>query len=122
MNGDPEQLLVQIRTDGPAVCVVLRGELCLAASPTVDRLLRDLPAGDVVLDVSDVTFCDSSGLSTLVGAHRRARLAGTAVTLRGPQGPLLRMLRMTGVDVLFDVEAADGAAHVADLPTGGAPA
>ena len=82
--------------------VALRGQLTF----TTAARLSDEPAvpatsADVVLDVSELTFCDSVGLAALIGASRRARRHGGTVTLRGAQRSLLRLLQVSGVHSLF---------------------
>ncbi|HXV92542.1 MAG TPA: STAS domain-containing protein [Pseudonocardia sp.] len=98
---DPNDLLrVETTADGLA----LHGELtyCSAGllSAHLDGLI-DAARPRLVLDVSGIGFCDSLGLSTLIGAQHRARRHGGGVTLRGVQGPLRRLLDLTGVDMLF---------------------
>ena len=67
----------------------------------------------LVLDVGRLQFCDSVGLSALIGAQRRADLAGGRMILHGVHGMLERILRMTGAGVLFTI-VAGGAPDCAD--------
>ena len=51
----------------------LTGELDMAASPTLRRVLHDLQStgsGEIVIDLQGLVFLDSMGLSALVEAHR----------------------------------------------------
>ena len=64
--------------------VTIRGELGIAAVPALrEQLLVLLASGAdrIVVDLSRVTFCDSSGLAVLVGAGRRAGLLGGVLRL-----------------------------------------
>ncbi|WP_214406668.1 STAS domain-containing protein [Pseudonocardia lacus] len=94
---------LRVGVDPSSGVVALVGELTFTTVPTLDDLLREhLPAHpDVVLDVTGLTFCDSAGLSALIGATRRADLVGGGVTLMGLPAPLVRLLRLTGVEPLF---------------------
>jgi anti-sigma B factor antagonist len=70
------------------VHVVLRGELDLSTVGKVqeelDRIEQSAPA-TVVLDLSKLSFLDSTGLRCLVTADERARQAGRRVVLvKGP--------------------------------------
>lgn len=58
---------------------------------TFARLLR---AGHptIVVDVTDLAFCDSSGLWTLLTGRRQAEKRGGAMRLVGVHGPLARLL------------------------------
>jgi anti-anti-sigma factor len=48
----------------------------------------------VVLDISDVSFTDSTGLAALIGARRRARSAGATLHVRGAQGQTRELLML----------------------------
>lgn len=79
---------------------------------------------DVVVDITEVPFLDSVGLGVLVGALRRARLAGGVVRLAGPDALAATVLRVTGMVKVFrnypDVTSA--LAHPHDLPGPSGPA
>ena len=64
----------------------------------------------LILDLSKVTFCDSSGLSLFIDLHRQTGAGGGWLRLAGPQADLRSMLRVTHLDHLFalydTVEAA----------------
>ena len=64
-------------------------------SATVNGQLRDGP-GRLVLDLADVTFCDSLGLGTLVVLSRTARVQQTYLVVRNPSPFFIRMLDVTG--------------------------
>ncbi|MFD7736223.1 STAS domain-containing protein [Kitasatospora phosalacinea] len=96
-------------TAGPpgATVLHLRGDLDhdnereLAA--TVDEALAR-SSGTLVLDVSAVTFADSSTLRTLVLAQQRMEAADGALVLLGPLGPAFRrLLEITATDGYFTV-------------------
>jgi anti-sigma B factor antagonist len=70
---------------------------------SVDRLRAVVgPAcggGDeVLLDLSAVDFCDSTGLGTLVWLHRQATGAGGRLLLAAPRRPVREILKISGVD------------------------
>jgi anti-sigma B factor antagonist len=104
MTVDPDvQLIVEPLGDG---VVQVRGELDIR---TCDRLERVAGAeadrgGKVVLDLSELTFCDSTGLSGLVRLHRRAQAAGGTLVLRSPAPRVRNLLDLTGLDRLFPIE------------------
>ena len=54
--------------------------------------------GTVVADLSRTQFCDSSGLHTLLAAHKRATTAGGDMLLVIPGNAVLRVFTITGVD------------------------
>jgi anti-anti-sigma factor len=64
------------------------------------------PSAAPVVDLSGVTFIDSTGLGALMRAHQRLRRQGRALALICPAGPARRALEVSGlVGVLPIVEA-----------------
>ncbi|MFJ4868589.1 STAS domain-containing protein [Streptomyces sp. NPDC088757] len=55
----------------------------------------------LVLDMSGITFCDSSGLNTLLRLNRHTQAGHTALTLVAVPGQLRRLLRITGTDTVL---------------------
>ncbi|WP_305785352.1 STAS domain-containing protein [Symbioplanes lichenis] len=55
----------------------------------------------IVLDVGRVTFCDSSGLSLIVGLHRRAAASGGVLRVACAQGIVLTALQISNLDRLL---------------------
>ncbi|HWT22941.1 MAG TPA: STAS domain-containing protein [Solirubrobacteraceae bacterium] len=99
-------------TEG-AVRVAPRGELDLQHAYAFDEELRRVEARQpscLVLDLRDLRFLDSCGVSRLVAARRRAMRAGRRLLLvRGPVA-VQRLLALTAVDELFET--------VTDVPVG----
>lgn len=58
---------------------------------------------EIVVDLSDLSFCDSSGLTALIHAQRTAAEHGRRVVLRTPPPQVRRLLEMTGADALFPI-------------------
>ena len=116
-----EPLRVESRTEGRTVHLGLVGELTHATVPLFDEHVLGGAAGGhphLALDVGRLQFCDSVGLSALIGAHRRAALAGGRVTLRGVHGSLQRMLHLTGVGELFTILSAHDCTDALDTADG----
>ena len=88
------------RADNHAL-VLLRGELDSSTAGQLYEQLSELTRDGVVhvaLDLSELEFMDSTGLSTLVKAHQRAEETGQEFGLvRGPQ-QVQRLLSLTGVE------------------------
>lgn len=63
------------------------------------------PDGTVIVDLSRVTFMDSSGLSMLLRFAEGVRADGEGtVVLRGANGVVRRLLTLTSMDTIFDLE------------------
>jgi anti-sigma B factor antagonist len=67
----------------------------------------DRHAGSVLLlDLSEVTFVDSTGLGLLIGVARRMREGGGEVRLRGCRRSVRRVLSVSGLDAVVAVDDA----------------
>jgi anti-sigma B factor antagonist len=92
---------VEVLNEGRASVISVSGELDLASSAALDEALTRATESDaeqLVLDLRELEFMDSTGLSTLVKAHQRAEEAGKQFGLvRGPQ-QVQRLLSLTGVE------------------------
>lgn len=87
--------------------VVVSGELDVGSAPTLLRYLLDLMTGPIetiTLDLHDLSFIDSSGLKALTAARADAEAAGITLTLRDVAAQPRRVLELTGLDELFDVD------------------
>jgi anti-sigma B factor antagonist len=94
--------------DGRAV-IVVRGELDLATAPELDAAVTEaLDAGqDVVVDLRELAFMDSTGLRVLVAAHARVERADAGpsflVVRPLPGAPIQRILAISGVESVLDL-------------------
>jgi anti-sigma B factor antagonist len=75
---------------------------------TVDRLEAAVndelrPGVTVLLDLADLTTCDSTGLGALVRLHRRAERLGGKVALRSPRPHIADLLAMSGISKVLEV-------------------
>jgi anti-sigma B factor antagonist len=107
----------------PEEClVVLGGDIDMAVAhefaEQVATGLAECPdhASTVVVDLSGVTFLDSSGLGAIVEIRRHAIEHGQTVMLRGPDDRVLRVLELSGIDSLFEVEPAETEAGIEQAP------
>ena len=74
------------------------GEIDSHTSTRLDQALAALGSDQaIVIDLSQVTFVDSSGLRVIVAVHNRVDQAGGALTLRDPSEAVLRLLEITGL-------------------------
>ena len=93
--------------------VTLSGEVDIAAAPPLrEALIAAAGDGtsDVIVDFAGVEFIDSTGLGVLVGALKRARLAGREFVLCGLSTTTTKVLEVTSLTKVFtiaaDIEAA----------------
>jgi len=97
------------------VHLVLRGELDLSTTEKVDTELRRVEESYppvVVLDLSGLTFLDSTGLRLIVTADQRARQSDRRLTIVKGPATVQRVFSITKLDERLDMvdDAADAAA------------
>ena len=86
----------------------ISGDLDIACVPVLrEQLLGVLGphANRIIIDLSGVTFCDASGLALLVGIGRRARLLDGVLRLAAPAPSAATVLRLSGLDLHFQIFA-----------------
>jgi anti-anti-sigma factor len=106
-------LTLSVRNQDGYIITAISGDLDIACVPAVrEQLLGTLGphASRMVVDLSGVTFCDASGLAVLIGASRRAWLLGGVLRLAAPAPPVAAVLRLTGLDLQFEIFATVPAA------------
>lgn len=111
-------LTVQHPRPGLAIAMVV-GDVDVQTAPTLhSEALEIIQHGHprLALDLAQVGFCDSAGLSALIRLWHAARAAGGSLSLAAVPDRLMRMLTLTGVDSLVPIHAtaADAAAAMAD--------
>ncbi len=81
------------------------GELDLGTAPGFGQALRGVieRGRDVVVDLSDVTFIDSTGLSAVLEGVHTARQAGTRAAVVATDDRVVRLFALTGADTVVPV-------------------
>ncbi len=69
--------------------------------------LKSTDATILVIDLTDVTFMDSTGLGALVTIGNAARSLSKELSLRGVSQRVRKLLAMTGLDTVFTIEPVD---------------
>ena len=103
-----ETLTIDVTTagDGNIQLFGLGGSLDIATSPSLRATLMeaaDRAKHEIVVDLTQLEFLDSTGLGALIGAHKRAAEHGGSVRLVAQEGQILRLLRITGLLDVFSV-------------------
>jgi anti-sigma B factor antagonist len=89
-----------VRNADETAVISVAGELDLASSPALEEELERVAQSDakvVVVDLSNLEFMDSTGLSVLVRAHQRAEENGRRLGLVNGSQQVQRLLTLTGV-------------------------
>jgi len=95
----------------------LEGEVDLHVSPRVERSLASIIAKrpeHVVVDLSGVTFIDSSGLAVLINARQDVREYDGKLTLAGINKNVRSIFEMARLDQFFLIDSRDDELLAAD--------
>ena len=99
---------------GWALVCRLAGELDLSSADQVRRAVDGAMArhgvSDLVLDLSEVSFLDSSGVGVILGRYRRTRESGGRMVLVAPPERLRPVLELAGILQLVPAAASVGEA------------
>jgi len=102
--GTNETLHVHVAPDG---AIVASGDIDVAGGPILDATIVEQEATvggrAIVIDLTDVTFIDSSGLRSLLAASRRAEERSSVIVLRSPSASVQRLLEITGTTAQFEI-------------------
>lgn len=89
--------------------IYLSGELdqheAQQTSACIAELLDEYLPRDCVLDLSDLSFMDSSGIAVIVKANRHIRTIGGRLWVENPVKQVLRVIDAAGLDRMIPVES-----------------
>jgi anti-sigma B factor antagonist len=86
--------------------IAVRGEIDLFTAPELKQALTEaVEAGDyrVVIDLTDVSFLDSTALGVLIGAVKRLRSRGGALAIVNTETSIAKTFEITGLDQIFTI-------------------
>lgn len=99
-------LNVSTRQQDDHVVVATTGEIDLHTAPRLQADLAELMqdgSARLIVDLSGVEFCDSTGVNVLLAAMRRAHEQNGSLSLVSPQAAVRKVLGITGLDSVFPV-------------------
>ncbi|SDL74406.1 STAS domain-containing protein [Nonomuraea jiangxiensis] len=103
MTEPHQRLMINVRAEPPPQVVALRGALdwttAADAERVLDRAFQAQREGELImiLDLSELRFCDSTGISCLIRIQQRIDEAAGTLVVAGLQGKPEELLRRTGV-------------------------
>jgi len=113
---EPRFLTVERDVDDRTTIVAVDGEIHVSTAPEFSSVLATtIESGRVqlVLDLTDVSFIDSTGLSVLLNALRSVTRAGGRMAVVCSNPTVLRLFEITRLDTTFDLHAGADAALAA---------
>ncbi|MFD6888526.1 STAS domain-containing protein [Streptomyces sp. NPDC059957] len=115
-----QHLTLLTRTSSAGTVIELAGALDYHTAPEVRAALPALelrPGQQLTLDLGDVTFCDSSGITALIAARNHALAARATIALAAVPDRVSRIFRVVGLDRVFATHPTAEAAEAAWRPT-----
>jgi len=94
---------LDIHKQGGQTIVALEGEIDFHSSPVLrERVLKLLDQGtDLIVDMTQVSFIDSSGIASLVEGLQHARGQKRQLSLAGVGETPMQVFRLTKLDTVF---------------------
>jgi anti-sigma B factor antagonist len=111
-----QQLAVDITRMDATDLVTVSGELDMASALGLAGPLTDIAHdgdGSVVIDLSGLSFMDSTGMSVLLNARRRLTRQGRGMLVICPAGPVMRVFELTSMVETLRVHPSREAAMAA---------
>ncbi|MBL1288704.1 STAS domain-containing protein [Streptomyces sp. NPDC057067] len=115
-----QHLTLHTRTTPAGAVVELAGDLDHRTAPEVRAALPRLgirPGQQLVLDLTGITFCDSSGITALIAARNYALAAEATIALAAVPDRVSRIFRIVGLDRVFPTHPTAQAAQDSWQPT-----
>lgn len=106
-----------MRTEAGVPVLGVAGEVDVFTAPEFkDAINEAIESGlvDLVIDLSQVSYMDSSGFGILLSATKRVRPKGGSINLVGSNEAIERMMKITRLDTVFNLYKTvdEAAAHV----------
>lgn len=93
---------------GEELVIRLFGEIdhhsAVSVRSEIDGLIFEVRPRRVILDLSRVSFMDSSGLGLIMGRYSLAKQLGGALLLRSPTSAVMRILSLAGMERIVRIE------------------
>ena len=96
------------KIDDGVLEIKLTGEIdhhsAVSVRADIDGLIFDLRPSKVILDLSEISFMDSSGLGLIMGRYALIKDFGGTLTLRTPTVAVMKILSLAGMERMIKIE------------------
>ena len=96
------------KSDNGVLEIKLMGEIdhhsAVNVRSDIDELIFDLRPSKVVLDLSEISFMDSSGLGLIMGRYALIKDFGGTLSLRAPTVAVMKILSLAGMERMIKIE------------------
>jgi anti-sigma B factor antagonist len=102
----PEFAITEQGSEAGHHVIAARGEIDLFTAPELKQVLTDAIEGGerrIAIDLSEVSFLDSTALGVLIGAVKRLRSRGGALAIVNTDSSIAKTFEITGLDQIFTI-------------------
>lgn len=100
-------MLIDSQVTRDTLVIRVSGEMDMKVSgefrSEIDRLIDNFESKNLILDLKDVTFIDSSGLGVILGRYKKIANAGGKMAISGARPSVFRILELSGVLRIMDL-------------------
>ena len=112
-----QSLGLDVHQFGAGAIIRVRGELDAYGAPRLEEIGSDLIAdgvGELVIELGETSFLDSSGLRAILTLHQRVGNDGGEFAIGNPSESVMRLLEITGLVDHFTIRRDDATEAVAE--------
>jgi anti-sigma B factor antagonist len=102
----PEFAITEQGSEAGHHVIAARGEIDLFTAPELKQVLTDAIEGGerrIAIDLSEVSFLDSTALGVLIGAVKRLRSRDGVLTIVNTDPNIAKTFEITGLDQIFTI-------------------
>lgn len=100
---------VKFNKEGNTLIVLIEGEIdhhtASRARDRIDNKFLMEPVKNLVMDLSRVTFMDSSGIGLILGRMSRVSSVGGKMSIRKPKPEINKILKMSNIESIVELDA-----------------
>ena len=102
----PEFAIIEQGSEAGHYVIAARGEIDLFTAPELKQVITEaIESGErrVAIDLSEVSFLDSTALGVLIGAVKRLRSRDGVLTIVNTDANIAKTFEITGLDQIFTI-------------------
>ncbi len=100
---------LSFKKEGNTLIVFIEGEIdhhtSRDARDRIDSKFIMEPVKNIIIDLSKVSFMDSSGIGLITGRMKKVSTVGGSLSVRKPRKEIVRILKMSKIDSMIKLDA-----------------
>lgn len=98
---------MRMERDGKTVTVYMEGELDHCGAQAIRRILdgviQDRDVKNMILDMEDIAFMDSSGIGVILGRYRQLQMRGGKLAVKNMNAQVTKVFRLSGMQQIIEI-------------------